>query len=492
MSAQEIAIQATPPSQTAALSAPPPRRRWRRRLLVALICLLALLSVPTAGYLFILWYGNRDLQAAIEETDRGDPRWRLDDVLADREAIPDDKNSALVVMKVDTLLRPGGGFDLGRKFDHAFEDLKPERRLDAIQDDVLRKTLLKHSDAVKLARTLKDYRGEGRYPIKYTADFLGVNLEPLQRSRSVAQMLQCDAWVRAEDGDMAGAMQSCRAGLALSRAVGDEPILIAALVRVAEAHIAIAMLERTLAQGRAPDEELKAMLELIRRDIDAPLLTKAIRGERAGFDALVADLSNSKLKLSGILSGGRPTGSFEEWVIDTFPALITQGRPQYLRLMNKAVEASKLPPEQQGPAMEAIDQEVKESRVALVRLLMPALSKVSQAHRRNQANLRCALCAIAAERYRMQQGDWPASLQELVDKGFLDAVPTDPFDGQPLRYKRVPGEGVIVYSVSYDGEDNGGVLNRQQPMQRGSDWGFQLWDESRRRQPPLPPKMIED
>jgi hypothetical protein len=38
---------------------------------------------------------------------------------------------------------------------------------------------------------------------------------------------------------------------------------------------------------------------------------------------------------------------------------------------------------------------------------------------------------------------------------YLAAVPTDPFDGQPLRYKKL-AKGYIVYSVGENGKDDGG------------------------------------
>ena len=172
--------------------------------------------------------------------------------------------------------------------------------------------------------------------------------------------------------------------------------------------------------------------------------------------------------------------------------ILTSGRPEYLRLMNKTVEAAKLPIEQQESAMNAIDQEVRATSTPLVRMLMPAICKVGEAYRRHEASLRCALCMVAAERFRLQHGDWPASLKEMADKGWIEAVPIDPFDGKPLRYKRVVGEGVIIYSVGFDHVDNDGALNRARPRDPGTDWGFQLWDDARRRQAPLPPKLIED
>ena len=62
--------------------------------------------------------------------------------------------------------------------------------------------------------------------------------------------------------------------------------------------------------------------------------------------------------------------------------------------------------------------------------------------------------AIACERYRRKHGKLPQSLEEVVPE-FLPQVPTDPFDGEPLRYV-VADDGYLVYSVGPDATDHGG------------------------------------
>jgi hypothetical protein len=61
-------------------------------------------------------------------------------------------------------------------------------------------------------------------------------------------------------------------------------------------------------------------------------------------------------------------------------------------------------------------------------------------------------------------------------------LPVDPFDGKPLRSKRLP-DGIVVYSVGPDGVDDGGQVaaTSGQPI---SDVGMRLWDANRRRRPP--------
>jgi hypothetical protein len=115
------------------------------------------------------------------------------------------------------------------------------------------------------------------------------------------------------------------------------------------------------------------------------------------------------------------------------------------------------------------------------------MQKVSEAVVRNHAMLRGAIVALAAERFRQKNGQWPASPDELVQAGLLKAVPTDPYDGKPIRLART-ADGLIVYSIGPDKVDNGGLRDRQNPVKAGTDLGFQLWDVKARRQPAPPPK----
>src|SRR5439155_15699761 len=88
--------------------------------------------------------------------------------------------------------------------------------------------------------------------------------------------------------------------------------------------------------------------------------------------------------------------------------------------------------------------------------------------------LRCAIVAVAAERYRLANGRWPETLAAVIP-AYLSKIPIDPFDGQPLRYRRLK-DGVIIYTIGEDQKDNGGQRVRIKAGAPDTDVGFQLWD----------------
>lgn len=74
----------------------------------------------------------------------------------------------------------------------------------------------------------------------------------------------------------------------------------------------------------------------------------------------------------------------------------------------------------------------------------------------NLTRNRLLQAAVACERYRLATAQWPEDLNALVGE-YLKAIPLDPFDGRPIRYKRIP-EGIMLWSVGQDMIDNGGNL----------------------------------
>ncbi len=458
--------------QPAPVQAPPRRRRWLLGFLALLI------GVPLGYFLYLRYATQRDLDVLSAELDANDPGWRLEEMLASRKQIPDEQNSAVLVSKLVGKIGPFEAAIAAKP--NLFDQLPAQARLNGEQLKLLRDSLGPMAEVRAEALRLQDMP-EGRFLIQYSPDYLTTGVTALQRPRAVMQFLQFDAMLRAEEGDQAGAVAACRALLNTTRAINDEPSLIAQLIRFAGQAITVHSVERVLAQGEASEESLRALQELLEREQSEPHLLHAFRGERAGGDQMFRAMAAGKLQPSALAGGA--TGGWGSAIQDFFLRWQAGSHPAYLRVMTHAVEVSKLPEEKHLDAL-ADFKETASRQPVLVRLIIPAAEKVAEAHGRNQAYLRSAIVAVAAERYRLRHRRWPEALPDLVKEGLLQAVPTDPYDGQTLRW-RLLRDGAVVYSVGFDRTDNLGALDRNNWRNAGVDLGVRLWHAAARRQPPV-------
>jgi hypothetical protein len=156
-------------------------------------------------------------------------------------------------------------------------------------------------------------------------------------------------------------------------------------------------------------------------------------------------------------------------------------QPAYLRYFNEIVEIAKLPTEQQQARLQELHEPRENRPKAWEGTRGVDWLFFAEIFHRNKAELRSAVAALAAERYRLAEGHWPESLDVLVPL-YLAGVPTDPFDGQPLRLKQLP-EGLVIYSVGVDRTDDGGSVSNEIHKPPATDIGFRLWDVSQRGKP---------
>jgi len=452
---------------------------------------------------------NQDLSEAIAETERSDPRWRLEEVEAGRAVIPAERNSGEVAMAATKLMpKRWPAWDwppemeppeaaLGREaLRVSFADLEPQRQLSQKQITELRAEMKRAVQARDQARKLADLT-EGRYPITYSDDWIGTLLPHLQDVRQIGNLLAWDVMLRAQNGDADGALASCRAIVNTGRSIGDEPFLISELVRIAVRAIAVGKIERALAQGQPSNAALAALQQLLEKEEAEQLTLNALRGERAGFDHLLEAFQTGKKALTdrdlkGLSGLNRSSGEDREQ-LDAMdlraPGLIPSQRAAMLRYMNRGVAIAKLPQEQQQKQFELWEATAKD-QPSLVRLFAPAVNKTFAAEQRTRAQLRCAAAALAAERYRLKHKEWPKNWDAVIAAGYLRETPIDLYDGKPLRLVKLltAPDILVISSVGPDGEDNGGKLDRKNPPAKGTDLGFLLWAPPLRRQPPAPAK----
>ena len=280
---------------------------------------------------------------------------------------------------------------------------------------------------------------------------------------------------------MKGALASCRAILNAVRAIGDEPLPRSMVDRMLKHNLALRQIERVLAQGQASEVSLAAVQRLLEDEAAQPLFLIGARGARAVVDGAMEALQNGEVSIEqvwGVLwIGLTPFASEWDKMLLMRTASVKTSRTALLRFNNQIVEIAKLPAEEQRQPL----RQLAAAQSQLPRLVRDACYEafgVGNNSHLDLAWMRSGIVMVAVERYRLAHGCWPETLTDLVP-AYLERVPIDPYDATPLRLGRFP-QGVILYSVGEDGQDNGG--NLRMPMVAGTDMGWRLWDVQHRRQ----------
>lgn len=472
-------------------------RSWFVRMLLAVGVLIALTVVGAWVYLGgTAAEGRKELAAVIAETNKLDPRWRWSHIEEDRPAVPDAENSVRVIRELaDSLgdwepgsLRLPDGQEL-------VQDGPANRRLDDERLSCLRDALQTREESVAQAVSLSGFP-RGRADFQLAPDVLSTLVPHAQHCRHALALLTLDFERQLHDGRPSDAAVRIHAMLHAGAGLRDEPMLISQLVRVAGRTAAGKSTERILAMTELPDEDLKRLLAHFQEEQKEDLLLPGLRGERAAFHLLFENLESGQLDLADFLAHAADNPrSRADLTLQVgaffYDSRLFEDHAFYLRRMNEACAIAQLPHQKQLRAWAELGARIKEAkeastmdkRLILSVLLTPAYDKVGHAALRDQAVLSCTLAALAAERFRLAHGRWPDTLRELCP-AFLPQVPTDPFDGNPLRLSR-RDDGMVIYSIGKDGEDDGGTnLGADSPDKPNTDVGIRLWNSDRRGLPP--------
>lgn len=464
--------------------------RRHKRLVWMILPPLLILSFFVSEFFFERWLADNDLAAAIADVDQIDPGWRLADIEDNRRKVTDAENSASVIKAAHQALPP----NWANKLIDEINQVPPPVSLNPAEEANLRAEVKFLKAALTKARQLVEYP-TGRYPLNYTPDFLSTLIPDHQNAREVMKALCLDIRLLIQTGETEKAWLSGRALLNAARSLGDEPLMISPLIRIEGQSLVVDHLERILAHGEVSEQLLADMQKALDEEAGENLFLMGLRGERAGSHLLLSNIENGTLSLTQTLDNiGRknPTTSRSLWgaIADVYAmAMVKRSHAWLLRNHTKVVETAKQSDVEKYPKLLALEISAKEDllkndQLIMAKLLFPALIKAARSEQRPDARLHCAVAALAAERFRLQNKRWPESLEELVKHKMLKEVPVDLYDGRPLRFRSVK-DGIVIYSVmtkEYRGDALDDLVTFDPEQFRIE---FRLWNPNQRRQPPV-------
>ncbi len=271
----------------------------------------------------------------------------------------------------------------------------------------------------------------------------------------MAELLVLDALVSAEDGRPGDAARSIASAVLAGRSLKDCPSIFAALRRLlCELHT-VQALERVMTVARLDDAQLARLADVFGPDRADNGLVRATVGDRCRWIRGFQDPAYMWAGMDGVYRW-----HVWHWGYQV-AGLMEKSHVLFLDISEKWIQAARLPLPQRIAAFKAVDDELQLAKdgwnpgLRLLDVEVPAFGPSCVQDAWVVAMMRSARAAIAVEGFRLKTGKLPEGLAQLVP-GFIKAIPADPFDGKPLRYKKLP-KGYVVYSIGDNGKDDGGL-----------------------------------
>jgi len=331
---------------------------------------------------------------------------------------------------------------------------------------------LSKSDAYLAQIRAAAQRPHARFWINYEDGF-GALLPHLSKIKNHANYFRLHATALLAENQSDAALNDVLLSFRLNDALRTEPTLISQLVRIAAFHINLTPIWEGLGSHRWSENQLTTLdrelakmdfltdyqtgmngeryfstwtMDFLRRTGDVNSISESpAPGSEASFsDQLLA--ANGKILFRLV-----PTGWFDQ-------NKLSLGR-MHTELIRPMVDVEKLLvlPADSARVRAAIDGWHPTPYNLFTGMLLPALDKTAEKSARAQTYLNLARIAIALERHRLINGQFPEALEALVPK-FITQLPHDVINGQPLKYRRMDDGSFILYSVGWNEADDGGAV----------------------------------
>jgi hypothetical protein len=375
-----------------------------------------------------------------------------------RAPVPDAENGALVLTQA---------FALFRTF--------PDRRSNEVaQFNILSRTnewsadtrglveAYVQTNAPALARVREGLLlSRFRYPVDFSY-WPETPMPHLGALKDMAHIAALEAALDAEEGRAGEWPELVELQLKIASTLDDEPTVISYLVRNAIIRMAVQATERSLNRANPGDEACKKLQSAFAHAGETNLLPRAFVGERA---LKIPIFRMSWKEIQSFEQEDEPTGqprkllqySGKPMIFLFITGFFERDLDFYLQTMEKSISLAALPFPRSLTLtnyLESANNVAQSNFYIYSEMFLPSYVRLIVREASTQALIKLAATALAVECFRLDRGRLPIDLRELTPR-FLDVVPMDPFDGAPLRYRRL-ARGYVIYSVGADGHDDGG------------------------------------
>ncbi len=297
---------------------------------------------------------------------------------------------------------------------------------------------------------------------------INIMLPDLAAHRRVVGQMLADAWRAPEGGPDAGAMLSAfRTSLGSANHLDTGVFLIDRLVSINEREMVESNARWALHHGVFDEAQMQEALEILSaHDAGAGDPMNWIRGELACSMDLTQyvygpvepgrEPALNPSRYERVFKGFNPEGrvpqlSEEEIATSRADATRDAFEDYYRDFVERARQGY---PQTTARDLNELTQTYIH-RDPVLREMLPVLGRVYTVINRHEASRRATQLSYAIHLHKARTGAWPQSLDELPYRPGADAR-TDPFTQQDFGYRLTP-EGPVVYSLSENGADDGGV-----------------------------------
>jgi hypothetical protein len=384
--------------------------------------------------------------------------------------VPDERNAALVYEEAMEFLWTCDSMRISNITEKLDRVERPD--FDPRNENV-RAVLRQLGYAIALLRKA-DAMPECRYPVTYSPPSYDTPCPSLWAYKNAALLLACAARVNSSDGKIQEALDDIGRIRRLGRRLASQPNLIASMIGVAIHDMAAMFLEDVLAHA---GENLKE-ISIPWSEIDYSCRWSIHRGvtmEKATFIwfATTYDIPRSDYnrfyfgeRNYGIVSR-MPRGAAKVFFAEADVASYRPWADRHIRLLDRPFHQSRKDIDRLGAEYEAGGKGLFGSTV------LASTFRCCHTGAITDARSRLAALGLAAAAFHARKGRYPGTLDELLSDAPIPVNPIDPFTGKPLLFRAVDG-GLVIYSVGYDGKDNGGIQRDRGGTGDGDDIVFCL------------------